>query len=473
MNGRAAVALLRRPLAAPLFIQVLSLVALSLVAAQLVNVGIVFLLPPPPPEYYSVGEVATVLKADGQGVRVGNGHMLKARPQNAPSRNDQDWFAPLEARIAENIAAEMGVPAETVRVTLFSRYRGLTHPAPQLAPAAPYRDLFNGPRAHRLGAQGADYSPREHYLVAPFEAAARQPDGRWMALKLTDSGILASWQQRILLWFAVSALALGPAAYLFARRLASPITAFAAAAERLGRDPQAPAVDIQGPAEVGVAAEAFNKMQERLRRYVEDRTSMVGAIAHDLRTPLTRLRFRAELAPEPLRTKMAADIDQMDAMISATLAFVRGASQPAERRRLELLSLVESVADEMAETGLLVQADGCGPVVIDGDPIGLRRLVTNLLDNAVKFGGSAHARVYALEGSAILEVDDNGPGVPETERERVFEPFHRGEPSRSRETGGAGLGLAVVRSIARAHGGDASLENRDEGGLRARATLPL
>ncbi|MDB5445833.1 MAG: sensor histidine kinase, partial [Phenylobacterium sp.] len=231
---------------------------------------------------------------------------------------------------------------------------------------------------------------------------------------------------------------------------------------------------VKGSAEIAVAVAAFNEMQARLRRYVDDRTAMVGAVAHDLRTPLTRLRFRIESAPDEQRAKMAADIEQMEEMISATLAFVRDATRPGERTRLELSSLLESLCDEMAETGADTDVVERGDkVVIEGDPMALRRLFSNLLENAVKFGHRARARVFSDAAYAVVEITDDGPGIPPADAERVFEPFYRREPSRSRQTGGIGLGLAVVRSIARGHGGDVALLNRRGGGLTARVQLPL
>ena len=301
----------------------------------------------------------------------------------------------------------------------------------------------------------------------------RQSDGHWLVVEPKPTFRFDSWQQRVLLILLLSVAAVTPLAWLFARKLAQPITAFADAAERLGKDPRTPPLSISGSGEVVAAATAFNMMQERLRRYVEDRTAMVGAIAHDLRTPLTRLKFRIEAAPDDIRPKLAADIDQMEAMIAATLGFVRDSQRPAERTKLELSSLLESVMDEAAETGGEATVERSEKVIVEGDPVALKRLVSNLVDNALKYGGAARGRVYVEEGMVIIEVDDDGPGVPPGELERVFEPFYRGEPSRNRETGGIGLGLAVVRSVARAHGGDAELINRDGGGLTARVRLPL
>jgi signal transduction histidine kinase len=163
----------------------------------------------------------------------------------------------------------------------------------------------------------------------------------------------------------------------------------------------------------------------------------------------------------------------MEAMISATLSFVRDATQQGERTRLELSSVVQSLVDDMVDTGADVTFSSDEKVVIGGDPVGLKRLFSNLLENAVKYGKRARVRVRADDGMAVVEIDDDGPGVPAAEAERVFEPFYRREPSRNRDTGGIGLGLAVVRTIARAHGGDAELENRKGGGLTARVRLPL
>lgn len=451
---------LRRGVTLPLFAQMLVLLLIGMVAAQAINLGIMFYLPPPTPDIYSATELAHALSIPGQTLRDSNGRNLTARIVAKPTPPGRPWPIGREQDYADIIADKMRADPATVRAVLLNRYAPDT-----FRRAGPVNAEAN--REQRTASQG------DTYLLGPLLVEHQRRDGSWVSLKAGETGLFSAWQKRILLWFLISLVPLAPLAFVFARRLAAPIAAFAEAAEQFGRDPTAPHLAVAGPSEIGVAAVAFNGMQDRLRRYVEDRTAMMGAVAHDLRTPLTRLRFRVEAASEPLRGKMTNDIEQMDAMIAATLAFVRDASHTGERSRLELSSLVQSVADEMAETGLDVAADPTGTVIVEGDPIALRRLVTNLMDNAVKFAGNARARVYAEGEDAVIEIDDDGPGVLESDREQVFEPFHRGEPSRSRETGGAGLGLAVVRSVARSHGGDASLANRDGGGLRATVRLPL
>jgi two-component system OmpR family sensor kinase len=417
---------------------------------------IIFNLPPPMPDFYRVGEIAQVMKGQNEGAVSSGRRPLVARIATAPPAADP--YAPRSVALWRNdLAALLKVDPNQVAVsTDYSRF--------------PDRRLY-----HLVHEQivKSGMPAEERVLIAPFKVALRRPDGLWRIVEPKPSFMPPPWQQRIVLWLVLSTVALTPLAYLFARRLAKPLALFAAAAERLGRDPRAPPLAIKGPHEIAVAARAFNDMQERLGRYVNDRTAMIGAIAHDLRTPLTRLRFRLETAPDDLKQKMAADIAEMEAMISGTLAFVRDATQPAAHTPLELSSLVESLVDEMSETGADVSVEACDRVIIDGDPIALRRLLNNLLENAVKFGGSARARVIAEPRFAVVEIDDEGPGLPERELERVFEPFYRHEGSRSRNTGGIGLGLAVVRSVARAHGGDATLEARRPRGLTAKVRLPL
>ncbi|HET6971491.1 MAG TPA: ATP-binding protein [Phenylobacterium sp.] len=433
--------------------QLLTLTGLTLVAAWLISTTLLFLLPPPAPDFYRLSEIERAFHGAPQA-------FTERRPLELV-RLDRAPTPALEGRaipaIRERLAQDLGVPVADVAL---AGERG------RFADRRVGRIIRD--RAARVGLRD-----EEHFLIAPFEVGLRQSDGRWAVVRTQPVFGLNDWQQRVALWFALSALAMSPVAWIYARRLSKPIQVFADAAERLGRDPRAPPLEVRGPAEIGVAARAFNEMQLRLQRYVEDRTAMVGAIAHDLRTPLTRLRFRIESLPEEQRAKYASDLDQMEEMITATLAFVRDATRPGERTPLELSSLVESLCDEMAETGAKTEAEAGEKVVLEGDPMALRRLIANLLENAVKFGGQARARVFADAGHAVVEIDDDGPGIPPQDRERVFEPFYRREPSRSRQTGGIGLGLAVVRSIARGHGGDVSLINRAGGGLTARVELPL
>jgi len=439
---------------ASLFAQLLALIGISLVAAQTISLVMLFSLPPPAPDFYRVSEIVAAFRGASPAFTERRPLVIKI-VATAPTQRMEGRMAPA---IRKELATALDVPVENVVIAATSRF-----------PVSDRR-VFRIVR-DRMARDGGERE--EHFLVAPFDVAVRQADGRWQVVR-PDRGIgLDPWQQRIALWFLLSTLVMAPLAYVFARRLSAPIGLFADAAERLGRDPRAAPLSLKGPAEVAIAARAFNDMQERLRRYVEDRTAMVGAIAHDLRTPLTRLRFRIENVPDDVRAKMAGDIDQMEEMISAALTFVRDATREGERTPLELSSLLESLCDEMAETGAATEVERGDKVVLHGDPVALRRLFTNLLDNAVKYGVRARTRVFSDGTSAVVEIEDDGPGIPAEDRERVFEPFYRREPSRSRQTGGIGLGLAVVRSVARGHGGDVSLINRPDGGLTARVQLPL
>ncbi|WP_165186142.1 ATP-binding protein [Caulobacter soli] len=489
---------LKGPGSTPLFVQALGLVIVTLVAAQLIAIAVVFNLPPPPPEIYRLSEIARSLKSDVT-VQPRDGRVLQIRRHTGPIRGLVDNRRRAEFKTA--LAREVGVDPARIEMDIdtgprfFVRTQKRTF-AQQLPPRDGQRrppdglDGPDGPPRGPRGDNGRDHGPHgpggpadgymrldpprdEPFIVGDFKVAIHQDDGRWTVVEPKPAIRLDTWQQRILLILALSVLCVSPLAWLFARQLSGPISAFAGAAERLGRDPRAAPLDLRGSSEVIAAANAFNMMQERLRRYVEDRTAMIGAVAHDLRTPLTRLRFRIEAVPDDIRAKLASDIDQMEAMIAATMAFVRDTTRPAERTKLELASLLESIIDEAAETGGQASVELGEKIIIDGDPIALRRLLTNLVENGLKYGGAVQGRVRAEGHLAVIEIDDNGPGIVPAELDRVFEPFFRSEPSRNRETGGIGLGLAVVRSVARAHGGDATLHNRPEGGLRARVELPF
>ncbi len=200
---------------------------------------------------------------------------------------------------------------------------------------------------------------------------------------------------------------------------------------------------------------------------------MIGAIAHDLRTPLARIAFRIERAPDAVRLPVQSDIEQMREMVAATIGFVRDGAGVGERRPVDLSALARRLAEQARDTGSPVATTKLQAVTVSGDRSALERLLQNLIDNAIKYAGGAELSVRHAVDRAMLIVADRGPGIPEDELDRMFEPFERHEPSRSRSTGGIGLGLAIARSIAVAHGGSIVAQNRTGGGLAVTVALPL
>jgi signal transduction histidine kinase len=310
------------------------------------------------------------------------------------------------------------------------------------------------------------------FIEGEFVAALRVGPNQWVTLRPQPEAFPNSWQRRVLMWFALSLAVVAPLGWIFARRLAAPLAGFAAAAEQLGRDPASPVIVADGPAEIGRAARAFNAMQGRLSRYITDRTAMIGAISHDLRTPLARLRFRLERASPSLRREIAQDLDQMEAMITSVLAFMREDAEAGARQRVDLRSLLECVIDEAEVTGADVVLEPGEPAEVEVSVLGLQRVFANLVDNAVKYGDSARVALHVEGDETVVEIRDRGPGLDASELERVFTPFYRGVEARTSSKQGVGLGLSSARSIVRAHGGDIRLALPGEG-LLVQVRLPL
>ena len=494
--------------------------------SQAVAFGVVVLAPEPRPAGFSIEAAANALK--GESAETSDGRRLRRRLTDRPTALDpSERDDPMAMAITAGLAQRLGVEPETVRVHVDhdrprrgagapsdaavrdhlnlvfvdGQRRAPAPPAPPPPPPPPeppeppparrevtvmrqgaeIRAQLNMRHVMPHGSSGAFIIDREtrqftvladRLTFAPFAASVLQPDGRWATVE-PPRGLLSPWQQRVLLALAISMLLLAPLVWFMARRLTQPIRVFADAAERLGADPDAEPLTPSGPSEVRTAIHAFNDMQASLRDHMSRRTQTVAAIAHDLRTPLTRLRFRAEQAPEAVRDRMAADIEEMDALIAQAMAYVRGEATPERRERFDLAGLAEDCAVGFSETGAAVSFTNGAALPVEADPAALRRALANLIANAVKFGDAARVKALSEGGRAAILIEDDGPGLAESELEAVFEPFHRAERSRSRETGGAGLGLTVARQAARAFGGDVTLTNQPGGGLTARLTLPL
>lgn len=454
-----------RPRRLSLFARTFLLLLAALVVAY--AIGMAVLLYRPPVDGIAFSELTALLSSR----MPATGPDLKVYDAEQPPAPDPARYRPLPF-VRDLLAQWLGSDARHVR---FYHLQGPQPFRPSArAPAGP--PPMDGLAIPPQGAGSPDMQPfppgwrPDAPLRGDFVAAFRQADGRWRVVE--NSRNRASFTSRLATLFLAGMLALLPLAWWFSRALAAPIRQFTRAADRMGRETAAPALPLSGPSEIASAAAAFNAMQARLDRLLQERSEMAGAIAHDLRTPLARLAFRLDALPDESRAKASADIAEMSQMIDATLAFIHDQNRRPVREPLDLRRLVEGVADSLRDMGHDVRVDTGPAAAMEGDPVSLRRMVGNLLENALTYGQRARITLSAEGDGYRLHVDDDGPGIDPAQAESLFMAFVRGEASRNRSTGGIGLGLASVKHIVLAHGGDVRLSNRTEGGLRASVYLP-
>ncbi len=336
-------------------------------------------------------------------------------------------------------------------------------------------DEWEPMRRRTDGAHGPPGSRRPPAFGDTFDVLASVPfsDGGWLnaQTRIRAEPVPIPWPS--LISSGLMAIAILLIVGLIVRRATRPLAVLADRVGAFGRGAPSMTLPETGPREVRRLTAAFNLMQDRLARFIADRTRMLAAIGHDLRTPITSLKIRTELLDDDeARTRMMATLDEMQRMTEATLAFAREDADAEPLRSVDLNALVESLCDDLAAMGKDVTFTGDGRLPYPCRPTALRRAVGNLVENAVRYGDRARVALASTPDGPLITVDDDGPGIPADRIEEVYKPFVRLETSRSRETGGAGLGLSIARSIVLAHGGELTLSNRKSGGLHAEVRLP-
>jgi signal transduction histidine kinase len=334
-----------------------------------------------------------------------------------------------------------------------------------------------GPQMRGAFSMGGPMGPSGMHRFAPdgisFLTQVRLDDGTWATFDTQVTPEVANLPWRLLATLAVLLIAVLVVSLVAVRWVTRPLHVLASAADELGRDLHRPPLPESGPLEVSRAARAFNDMQARLVHLIEERTRILAAMSHDLKTPITRMRLRAELLEDDsLREKFESDLIEMQSMVTQALDFMRGVSGGEPEQPVDLMALLETLQSDNEAMGRSVTLDGRVTRPVRGVPQSLKRCIANLIDNAILYGEQAEIRIAETAAGLTLRIRDHGPGMPDTELENVFEPFYRLEGSRNRQTGGTGLGLSIARNIARTHDGDVRLRNHEDGGLEAIVTLP-
>ena len=456
---------MRRLLPRSLIGQIALVMAAALLVAQAINFGILFaerqrashtLIETPP-----MSRFVTLVQRLAAAPAAARPALLAERGRRGRFALGADSAIPAAASDAQ-IAARLRDQAEENGITLRDA-RGAARDGAELPPRL--RD--------RLSPDEVTHAEERLRQMQTLFLSAQLADGSWVNAQLITP--------RPNPWIAVQAAGSTLLIYLLvlaamvwiAVRLARPLRDLTAAAEGLGGSGEAPQVEPRGPDDVRRAILAFNAMSARVAAMFDEKDRMLGAIGHDLRTPLASLRIRAEsVEPEAERARMIATIEEMTAMLDDTLALARSGRAAEHLRNVDISALADTVVEEFRALGHDVSFEEGSRQTAAVQPNLLRRAVRNLVDNAVKYGGSAEVAVRARSGRIAVEIADRGPGLPEAALGNVQEPFVRLETSRNRETGGSGLGLALARGAALAHGGTLELENRPGGGLLARFLLP-